>query len=128
MMRLFPVLFRTSSVSLSVDSTSRKHLCLQEVKVTPDTCALMGSHPYFFLNCLKICKSLCLRCMSALVLNVFMIIVCVGVCRHLCALVQVWWSQDSSVELSFSVLMWVLGTELRLPALSGKLCPLSRLT
>lgn len=66
-----------------------KNTCLQKVfTMTLDKCALMGSHPYFFLNCLKICKSLCLSMHEYIGFKMYLwllyVLACVGSCVLSC--------------------------------------------
>lgn len=88
----------------------------------------MRSHLYFFLNCLKIGKSLCLSMHEyigfKMCLWLLFVLACVGsrVLSCTCG------DHRTALWSWFSVFLWVSGTELRLPALRGKLCPLSRLT
>lgn len=113
---------------LSVDSTSRKHLCVPEAKVTVTSVLYEKSAVFFFLNCLKIGKSLCLSMHDYIGFKMYLWLLFVLACVGSCVLSCTCGDHGTASWSWFSVFLWVSGTELRLPALSGKLCPLSHLT
>lgn len=127
-MRLFPVLFHTSSVCFVSWQYYQKTLLCTGSESDLDKCALWEVICIFFLNCLKIGKSLCLSMHEYIGFKMYLWLLFVLACVGSCVLSCTCGDHRTTLWSWFSVFLWVSGTELRLPALSGKFCPLSRLT